>query len=149
MKTPRMFYFGPWDCAGHYFFDETGYSMSEDKIPGFPFGHYEDGRVGVDGRLQPGCPDPTDRLRRRTRPEVEGEALLHHINGWTALCFWDRSVDKRGACNSNYFAEGEFTFEQMVEMARTRFAARWNKMRFPVVLAERPDRAEAQHNDGG
>lgn len=134
VKTnPRMFYFGPWDRAGHYFFDERGRNIDVYKIAGFPFGHRGD-RVMVDGRLQPGSPDPNDRLRRRTRPEIEGEALLHHVNGWTALCFWDRSVDKRGACNSNYFAEGNFSFEEMVAMAKTRFAQRWDRMGFEVVL---------------
>jgi len=82
-----MFYFGPWDQAGHYFFDENGRSIWEEKIPGFPFGH-------------------------------DGGKII---------------VDERGACNSNYFAEGTFTFEQMVEMAKTRFAHRWNKMKFEVT----------------
>jgi len=129
-----MFYFGPWDEAGHYFFDERGSYQSTDSIPRFPFDH-EAGKVYVDGALQPGCPDSGDRLCRQTRPEIEGEAALHHIQGWTALCFWDRSVDERGACNSNYFAEGTFTFDQMVEMAKTRFAHRWDKMNFTVHLA--------------
>lgn len=133
--NPRMFYFGPWDRPGHYFFNEFGISIREDKEQGFPFGH-EYGKVSVDGRLQPGCPDPNDRLRRKTRPEVEGEALLHHIQGWTALCFWDRSVDKRGACNSNYFAEGTYTFEEMIEMAKKRFAYRWNKINFEIKLVD-------------
>jgi hypothetical protein len=131
--TPRMYYFGPWDRAGHYFFNESGSSLW--KIPDFPFGR-DKGKVFVDGCLQPGCPAPDDRLKRRTRPEVEGEALLHHIQGWTALCLWDRSVDTRGACSSNYFAEGTFTFDEMVAMASTRFAKRWAKMGFSVVLVE-------------
>lgn len=143
MSKPRMFYFGPWNKPGHYFFDEHGYSVDEDRKAEFPFGHRQ-GKVGVDGRLQPGCPDPSDRLQRRTRGEVEGEALLHHIQGWTALCFWDRSVDTRGACNSNYFAEGTFTFEEMVEMAKECFALRWNKMKFEVRLVPQP---EAKPND--
>lgn len=130
-----MFYFGPWDTAGHYFHTENGGSFREDLDNSFPFGH-EGSKIFVDGCLQPGCPSKDDRFKRRTRPEIEGEALLHHIQGWTALCFWDRSVDKRGACNSNYFAEGTFTFEQMVEMAKTRFAYRWNKMAFEVRLVD-------------
>lgn len=132
---PRMFYFGPWDQAGHYFFAEGGRSTRIEDDPTFPFGHYG-GKVEVDGRLQPGCPSSDDRLQRKTRPEVEGQALLHHIKGWSALCFWDRSVDKRGACNSNYFAEGIFSFEEMVAMAKERFAERWNKMPFKVVLID-------------
>lgn len=133
---PRMFYFGPWDRAGHYFFDERGCSIDEDCTPGFPFGHSSPKQIMVDGRLQPGCPDPNDRLHRRTRAEIEGEALLHHLQGWTALCFWDRSVDSRGACNSNYFAEGIFTSEEMIAMAKLRFAHRWNKMKFKVRVVE-------------
>lgn len=129
---PRMYYFGPWDRSGHYFFNEFGHYENEYKIKDFPFGH--DGeRISVDGKLQPGCISGQNQFKR-SRPEVVGEASLHHINGWTALCFWDRSVDKRLACNSNYFAEGCFTFEEMVEMSKTRFAERWNKMQFEVKL---------------
>ncbi len=130
----RMFYFGPWSRAGHYFFDERGYSIREDLTPGFPFGH-SDGKVFVDCRLQPGCIPGKDQYQR-SRPEKEGEAAIHHIQGWTALCIWDRCVDGRGACNSNYFAEGDFTFDEMVQMASTRFAYRWNKMTVPVVLVK-------------
>lgn len=125
MSEPRMFYFGPWDRAGHFFFDENGRSVSD--YPRYPVPWQ-----AVDGVLQPKC-DPKDPYR--IREEVEGEALLHHKDGWTALCFWDRSVDKRGACNSNYFAEGTFTFEQMVEMAKRRFSERWGRMAFDVRLA--------------
>lgn len=135
MNNPRMYYFGPWDCAGHYFFDEHGRDTFERNISRFPFGHYGEGRIGVDCRLQPGCfQDERGRRRRDHSKEIEGHAALHHIGGWTALSFWDRSVDTRGACNSTYFAEGIFTFEEMVEMAKTRFAKRWNKMKFEVLL---------------
>ena len=65
--------------------------------------------------------------------EIQGHAIIHHRNGWTALALWDRSVDTRGACNSTYFAEGTFTFDEMVDMAKTRFSYRWNKMKFAVV----------------
>jgi hypothetical protein len=79
---------------------------------------------------------------RRPEQEIEGEALVHHKDGWTALAFWDRTVDKRGACCSVYLAEGIFTFEQMVEMAKERFSHRWNKMNFEVkaCIDGQPDR---------
>lgn len=127
MNSPRMYYFGPWDRAGHYWHDENGRSdYGIEKI--VPWG-YE-----IDGGMQPGHSPDRKRVWQRTRPEVEGEALLHHKDGWTAICLWDRSVDTRGACNSSYVAEGIFTFDQMVEMARSRFAYRWNKMSFEVRL---------------
>lgn len=134
MKAPRMVYFGPWDSAGHHFRDENGWLFPEKYMAGFPFGHCSN-RIPVDCCLQPGCyKDERGKWRRDHSKEMEGHALLHHIKGWTALSFWDRSVDTRGGCNSTYFAEGEFTFEQIVEMAKTRFAERWNKMKFDVVL---------------
>lgn len=98
---------------------------------GIPWQDFE-----IDGVLQPGCPDPQDRLRRRTRPMVEGEALLHQKCGWTALSFWDSSVDTRPGCSSTYLAEGIFTFDQMVEKAKAKFGERWNRMRFEIRLVE-------------
>lgn len=130
MNQPRMFYFGPWDRAGHYMFTEGGRKIWGDErdAAGFPWR----GGSGIDGCLQPGCRKDRDGRWIHRGPQVEGESLLHHKDGWTALSFWDRSVDQRGGCNSTYFAEGIWTFEQMVEMARTRFADRWNRMRFEV-----------------
>lgn len=126
--TPKMFYFGPWGESGHYLFNE--YEMTVHKEEDLlPWGH------SIDGVLQPGCrQDQNGRWHHDGDPETEGLALLHHKNGWTALSFWDRSVDTRFASNSTYFAEGTFTFEQMVEMAKTRFADRWNVMKFQVIL---------------
>jgi len=127
-----MLYFGPWEHPGHYFYEENGYTAREDRIPEFPFGHYGE-KVPVDGCLQPGCRKDRDgHWTHSGTPEVEGEALIHHIAGWTALSFWDRSVDTRFACNSTYFAEGDFTFAEMVAMAKARFAKRWNRMKFEV-----------------
>lgn len=125
---PKMFYFGPWERAGHFLWREDGYRASWQEEQALPWAH------GIDGVLQPGCrQDPRDgRWNHRGAAEVQGEALVHHKDGWTALSFWDRSVDTRGACNSTYFAEGTFTFEEIVEMARTRFAERWDKMNFTV-----------------
>jgi hypothetical protein len=120
---PKMFYFGPWDEPGHYLFHEGGLSVfRREGLGDFPW--HEHGR-DIDGELQP-------------KERAQGVALLHHKDGWTALSFWDQSVDTRPGSNSNYFAEGTFTFEEMVEMARTRFAERWNKMNFTVRPAQ-PD----------
>ncbi len=127
--NPRMFYFGPWDQAGHFFWSEHGGRVTREVENSLPWKDWE-----IDGKLQPRCYDKRGHWEHGR--EVEGEALLHHKNGWTCLSFWDRSVDTRGACNSTYFAEGTFTFEEMVEMSKTRFAKRWNKMNFKVSLAE-------------
>jgi hypothetical protein len=127
----RMFYFGPWDRAGHYLHDERGnHVYRREQLGSFPWDEMSADH-GIDGQLQPGCYKKFDHWR--SGEQREGEALIHHKNGWTALCFWDRSVDTRGGCNSNYFAEGTFTFDEIVAMAKERFAYRWKKMPFQVV----------------
>lgn len=124
----RMCYFGAWAGPGHYFFNERGHKVWLEAAC-HPF-------VRIDGVLQPGCYlDAHSGHWRHRGPEIEGEALLHHKAGWTALSFWDRSIDKRGACNSTYIAEGLFTFDEMVQLAKARFAYRWEKMAFPVFLS--------------
>lgn len=125
---PYMLYFGPLNEPGHVMYHDNGHKAYSSDKTGCPWKDWE-----IDGSLQPGCPDPEDRLQRRTRAEREGEARLHHKDGWTALSFWDRTIDKRSACNSTYLAKGLFTFDQMVELAKERFAERWNKMQFEVV----------------
>lgn len=66
-------------------------------------------------------------------PEIEGRALVHHKDGWTAMSFWDRSVDKRGKCNSNFFAEGTHTFDEMVAIAKDHFPKIMARFEFPIV----------------
>jgi hypothetical protein len=72
-------------------------------------------------------------------PEIEGRALIHHKDGWTAMSFWDRSVDHRGKCNSSFLAEGTFTFEEMLAIAREKFPRVVGRFKFEIVPAE--DRA--------
>ena len=138
--TPIMLYFGPWGQPGHYLFWEDGRSELPARVGGrerpadFPWDEWSR-ENGIDCQLQPGCYRDNRRGDWRHSVENEGKALLHKKAGWTALSFWDRSVDTRGACNSTYFAKGDFTFDQMVEMAKARFADRWRKMQFEVHLS--------------
>ena len=129
MSKPFMVYFGPYRESGHFFYTEEGFCHSGDRYKDVPWAAGE-----IDGPLQPGWPLPGDRLQRRTRPMCEGEAHLHHRNGWTALSFWDFSVDTRPGSSSTYIAQGIFTFEQMVTLAKERFAERWNRFKYEVKL---------------
>lgn len=67
------------------------------------------------------------------RDEAEGRALLTRRNGWTAIAFWDRSVDRRGACNSAFIVKGEMSFAQVVRVARHRWPEVWARFSFGVV----------------
>jgi hypothetical protein len=124
MAEPFMLYYGCWDDSGHYYYDEHGMSMTRRAAAlatKMPWGIYD-----IDGAMQP---------RHHHR---EGEALLACKGGWSVLTFWDRSIDTRPGSLSAYFAEGTFTFDEMVELAKTRFAVRWNKMKFQVKPSEGP-----------
>lgn len=112
----KMFYFGPWDRPGHFLVGEHGSHVPyKNECPWTP--------DQIDGILQP------------KDSQAEGRALLHYKDGWTALSFHDRSVDTRGGCNSTYFARGVLTFDEIVLMAKTRFAERWERMKFEVTQA--------------
>jgi len=69
-------------------------------------------------------------------PEIAGRALIHHKDGWTAMSFWDRSVDTRGKSNSNFFAEGTHTFDEMVAIAKEHFTEIMARFTFPIVEAK-------------
>ncbi len=131
-----MFYFGPWDSAGHYVCDESGHSVDRETERSLPWGCYGDVQHPIDCCLQPGCYKDRDGRIEHRGQQIEGPAILHHRGGWTALGFWDRTIDTRSNSNSVYIAEGTFTFDEMVFMARTRFAHRWNKMRFEVFQVD-------------
>lgn len=134
MPEPRVLYFGPLKESGHFFFgDETGWRLSErHDLNGVPWTTQED---HADGTLQPGMICEHGHWHATT-PQVEGPAVVHHKNGWTALSFWDRTIDTRPGCSSTYLAEGTFTFEEMVAFAKTRFPERWSKMKFEVTKYE-------------
>lgn len=114
--SDNAFYFGCWREAGHYLFTPSGrstYSVPND----FPLpANYLDS-----GLLPPNL------------PETEGRASLVHINGWTVISFWDRSVDKRGKCNSSFLFRGHFTFDEMCKLAAEKFPTIWNRFAFPIT----------------
>lgn len=137
MTEPLMVYLGPLKESGHLMFYETGEEIpyrEGDKL--CPW-RYND----IDGTLQPGQTLWRGHWVSRGSWK-QGEAVIHHKDGWTALSFWDSTIDTRPGCSSTYIAKGTFTFEQMVEMAKARFSERWNKMRFQVIDVTSDQRQE-------
>lgn len=88
--------------AGHYMYEPGPTSAFRAETP---WGKYPDGTLAPEGG------------------QHQGLALLHKKDGWTAIGFWDRTGDSRGNSNSNFFAEGDFTFDEMVELAKKHFPA--------------------------
>ncbi len=124
---PLVLYFGPLKQSGHYMFYDDGtevpYPTSITLTP------WKD---TIDGQIQPGQTLWREHWVARGNWK-HGEAVIHHKDGWTALSFWDSTIDTRPGCSSTYLAKGTFDFEGMVALAKERFAERWNKMQFEVV----------------
>jgi hypothetical protein len=130
-----LFYFGCWNEPGHHLWTRhRRFASGPDACPeSFSNGKHLD--TGF-------CPKPGARSARNERyysgPQTEGSAALHHLDGWTILSFWDRSVDKRGGCNSAFVVRGEHTFEDVVGLAKTWFPSVWARFKFEVRLWEEP-----------
>jgi len=110
-----MFYFGCWNgLRGHYLHKARGFEVSIERTPW--------GR-SIDGMLAP------------AGPRVQGLATLAHKGGWTALAFWDNTVDQRPGSNSAFLVEGIKTFDEMVAMAKETFPEVWGRFPFKIQPA--------------
>jgi hypothetical protein len=130
IASAEVYYFGCWEQAGHYW-----------RAPHYK-SHFDiEDRVGsnIHPRIDSGfCPGsiPGKSQFDRSRPEVQGEACLHHVDGWTILSFWDRSVDRRGCSNSSFVVLGTWTMDDVLDVARTKFPSVLNRIQFKIVLVE-------------
>jgi hypothetical protein len=77
----NLYFFGCWREAGHFLHDKNGRSQ-HDVLETNPWGYTLDGSL---------CPNYIAPYRR-SGPEIEGQAKLHHKDGWTALfiMWWSR-----------------------------------------------------------
>lgn len=126
--TQDVYYFGAWGAPGHYLWSPSGRIVL--RV------HAQLPWASIDGAL---AGDPT--LRRSLgywseNNQPEGVARLHHLGGWTALAFWDRSGDHRTGSNSVLFARGLHTAAEMAALFEQHFPAVWQRItsRFQVRL---------------
>ena len=89
MSEPQpVLFFGCHGCfgsrpqAGHFLWRKPGPRSSLTDLEQTPWGY------ALDSKLAP------------AGPQIEGRALCHHADGWTALAWWDRSVDSRPGSNA-------------------------------------------------
>lgn len=131
----RIFYYGCRNnTPGHYWF-KPGF-INADKEAAGDSTHSKGTEVGcvpwrwdVDGGLQP----MVSSKKGKTWYAPEGKALRHVKDGWTALAFWDYSVDSRMGSCSTFVAEGEFKFDQMLEGAKQNFPEVFERFNFEVT----------------
>lgn len=126
----RAFFFGCWNRSGHSWHvknDSMSYIEIERSVPKIVNDH-------IDGGFCPGA--NWEDYYRKSRPEVEGEATLTHVAGWTVLGWWDRSVDSRSACNSNVVTPGTRSYADMVSICRNQFPHVLSRRDKEIVLVE-------------
>lgn len=90
-------------------------------------------RGEVDAKIVPHRADCKMRSYCGCGNDEEGRAVIHHKDGWTAMGFWDRSVDTRGGCNSVFFAEGTHDFAGMVAIANEKFPTIMRRFKFEIT----------------
>ncbi len=95
----RIYCFGCDGRPGHYM-HRTDMSTDWEFCKHNPWGY------GIDNGL----------LKGRTERFV-----LTQKDGWTALSFVDNTVDDRPGSNSSFLAEGEYTLNEMFELAHVHF----------------------------
>lgn len=110
----QVWYFGCIGQSGHYLW----------RTPREKAGSVEEmrwTRTGIDSGFAP--PDSDE----------QGRALRHYVHGHTIVSFWDRSVDKRGACNSSFIMRGDHSFATVVAAARVAYPQVWARFPFEVI----------------
>ena len=112
---PDVLYFGCMGRAGHFLFDHDG----QRPYGSTPWGYDLDGG-----------------LLDSSKPEVEGVVQFHQKDGWTAIAFWDRSVDSRYASNSAFLVAESVSAETLLAMARESWPAVFSRCKFRVALPE-------------
>jgi hypothetical protein len=67
----------------------------------------------------------------------EGEATLVHKAGWTALSFWDRTVDTRPGSCSTFLFNAEMEFHVALRAATKEFSTIFDRLPFEVTWRTR------------
>lgn len=116
--TP-IYYFGAWSNLrlGHYLYLPGGAAAGYDAEKSLPF---RESILDSGLLIQEGS---------------QTECVVHRsvINGWTILCFWDRSGDSRSGSNSAFVIGDECTTETGMKLAREKFPEVFARLKFPLL----------------
>lgn len=118
----EAYYFGCNKQAGHYFYT-PGMDGVRERVPAnLP----QLWQIKYDGGLLP-----------QQSKQIEGATSIHHLNGWTMIGFWDRSVDNRGNSNSAFFFDAEdLEFGTALALAKHLFPEVFARFNFEVKLSQ-------------
>jgi|SRR5882757_8327214 len=122
-------YFGCWKQAGHYLHDVHGRHVWDSNRP-------ED--LPWDESLM-----DTGLLKNGQVPDIPNGRVYWTSGGakayWYAFYWWDRSVDKRGACNSGFYVRGFDRDEARLafDYACDQFRFVVERQKYPLILQNR------------
>jgi hypothetical protein len=129
-KGKLALYFGCWDRSGHFLHDINGSTVWHNY--GLPSDLPWDETV-MDGGL----------LKNGKIPDVPNGKVYWTCGGseafWYAFYWWDRSIDKRGACNSGIYVRG-FSWpesREAFEYGCSQFPFVIKRQKFELVLQEK------------
>lgn len=112
-SDPNVFYFGWIQHGGHW--------LESTKLPKYP--HYDSTPWGkkIDGGLAP-------------QPDVvDGKIAEHHLDGWTAIAFWDRSGDRRPNSNTAFLVNCTMSVQELLGLARKQWPDVFSRPGFPLA----------------
>lgn len=119
VNTPTMFYCGCHGDSGHYLW-------TEDEATSHSFWKLQPWGKGIDGDLQP--------FARNGYVVPNGAARFTQEHGWSALSWWDNSIDTRPGSHSTFVVEGAYSAEEVLAMARVRFPWVFSRFQYEIVL---------------
>lgn len=109
--SPKVYYFGcakPFSRGGHYLY---AYPWADIDLPYKNWGY-------IDGNYAP-VKNPWQKNWYSRDEEAQGLCSVTHQDGETLIAFWDRTGDKRGACNSAFLIDKIVDFKEGIELAQT------------------------------
>ena len=119
----RIYYYGCNGESGHFLWQPNQITTKRPQDSGLPWKH-------IDMDL---CPQTTPQ---------QGIAKMHQKEGWTAMAFWDKSIDSRTGSNSVFFYEDLLYFDEMIREFKEHFPEIFNRFKFPITEFQCPSDTE-------
>lgn len=122
LDNRRPWFFGCWGRIGHHLWSPDG-TLHRHQSAHLPWPE-------VDGELTPGNRNRYGDVD--ARDQVEGMARLHHAADWTAVAWWDRSVDKRPGSNAALFVPGTVDMQPALAIGAEHFPSIFARFTYDI-----------------
>ncbi len=132
-----ILFFGCWKEAGHYMRDPGG-DMPRIQVGGMVTDRWSNvvpWGTRVDGCLAPRLPNGAERPNGVASFHVSIEVLPGgEENVWTAISWWDNSIDTRGNSSCTFLADHNGSASSLLAEARAAFPQIFERFKYEVVV---------------